>query len=106
MSTVTRMFPLDGIKDIHDDDLWEHTEYIGIAPRTDSLGEEHWGIFDHDGTLYRVKFVQGNSYWQSEMGQWEEPFPTANWKDNEIECEQVTKVAVTTYRYEPVENPE
>jgi len=95
------MIPVDEVMEILREDAWEATEYIGVAPRSDSLGEDHWGIFEYEGALYRVKFVQGNSYWQNEMGQWEDPL-YIEWGDDEIECEEVRKVEIVTYRYEPL----
>ena len=99
---MKRMISLDVVEQILNDDTYLDTKYIGVAPGTDRLGEEHWMFFEYEGLLWRVMYVQGNSYWRSEMGAWETPFPQADFKAGEVECEQVEKVAVTTYSYIPV----
>ena len=97
------MVPREVVQEILDDDAWEDTVLIGVAPGTDDLGEAHWGIFEHDGKLLRVKFIEGNSYWRAEMGSWEDPFPRKLYATaDEFECETVERVPVTTYEYRPI----
>jgi len=100
---VKRNIPLDAVREILVDEEYIDTEFIGVAPGTDRCGEEHWMIFDYDGLVWRVKYVWGTDYYMTEVGEWEDPFPQVACNIDEIECEQVKKVPVTTYRYEPID---
>jgi len=84
-------------------DDWDDKVFIGVAPKTDRCGEEFWGIFKHEGSMYRVNFTWGTDYYMSEVGEWDDPFPQVDWSAEEIECEEVRAVPVTTYTYEPIE---
>jgi len=79
-----------------------HTEKIGTSPGTDALGIDYWGVFEHEGKLYRVKYTDGNSYWLDQMGSWEDPFILN--ADRNVDCEEVVAHEVITITYEPVKD--
>lgn len=71
------------------------------------LGNWYWGVFEHEGTYYRVKFTWGQDYYMEQVGNWDTPFPQSE-QDPEfeaymVECQEVRRVPVTSYQYEPVE---
>ena len=103
MTTRKRMFPLDFVKEILEEDYWHDCQLIGVAPGTDRLGKEFWGIFEHEGKLYRVKYTWGTDFYMSEVGTWDDPFPQVPHGTDEIECEEVTKTSVVSWVYEPIE---
>lgn len=96
---VTRMIPFDVVREIHAEDDWLAVEVCGTAPGSDGLGEECWGVFEHERRLYRVKFVRGSPYWRSNVGPWENPFPQVAYDAEEIECTEVRAVQVVTMTY-------
>ena len=96
-----RMIPIEVVREVIAQQDWLDVEVIGPAPKSDNLGEECWGVFEHDGATYRVKFERGGAYWQSEMGPWEEPLPGA--RGAEVECEEVRAVEVVVVSYEPID---
>lgn len=77
-----------------DDDpvIYEYIETVEtneVAPNTDALGLWAYLIFQHQGRYYRFRFTQGNAYWRSRMGQWEDPLEL---EDGAVACEQVESV--------------
>ena len=99
---MKRALPYETVKSILEEEQYLDTEFIRVAPMSDSLGEERWMIFEHDELLWRIKYIDGNSYWRSEMGQWEDQFPQVKYDATEIECEQVVAKTVTTTSYVPI----
>jgi hypothetical protein len=97
------MLPLDLVARVERTDRWVDVKVVGVAPRSDSLGEQCQGVLKHKGRLYRVDFVRGNAYWRAEMGPWEDPFPQVRDGEDEIEVEEVREVEVRTVSYEPVD---
>lgn len=91
-------------------------ETTDVPTGTDDLGIWCYLIFEAEGVSYRCWYIDGNSYWKSQCGQWEDTFPLpSRWnnprnperyirKGDRITCEVVEKkeeVVVTT-SWEPV----
>jgi len=87
--TTRRTFPAADLREIlRDPDVYETDEglvYTFVeseethdeAAGTDSLGLWNTLVFEVEGDTYRCWYVDGNSYWRSEMGRWEDPFTKA-----------------------------
>lgn len=93
--------PYDTVDRLLENDDWEAVIPLGVAPNTDSLGEEFYGIFYYNGQLLRVKYTQGCAYWRSQGASWDDAF-TIN-EDDTVTCERVVRTEILAYRYEVME---
>lgn len=108
----TREFPASDLEQLirFEDNIDSDTDYTflaieethGVVQGTDSLGQWNLLYFIVDGVTYRVKFIEGNTYYRSEVGWWEGSRFDGPYGCDPVECTAVELVAKTTYSYQPI----